>query len=67
MSVQIAYLNAVTGHHVPIADGRIPSENLLVLVAAPHGIINAGRSPDGETRELRPVVVVVVPSVDIMA
>ena len=60
-------MNAGTGHPVPLVDGSIPSVNLLARVAAPHGIINAGRSPDGGTRELRPGVVVVVPSVDSLA
>ena len=67
MGKKIAYLNAGTGHPIPLADGRIPSVNLLARVAAPHGIINAGRSPDGGTREFRPGVVVVIPSVDSLA
>jgi len=65
---KIAYLNAVVARHiVPIPGGSIPSENLLGSVAAPHGIINAGSSPDGGARESRPGVVVVVPSVDRLA
>ena len=60
-------MNAGTGHPVPLVDGRIPSVNLLAGVAAPDGIINAGSSPDGGTREFRPGIVVVVPSVDRLA
>ena len=63
----IAYLNAGAGHPVPLASGSIPSVNLLSSVAAPDGIINAGSSPDGGTREFGPGVVVVVPLVDRLA
>ena len=60
----IAYLNAGTRHRVPSAGGSIQSPNLMERVAAPDGIINAGSSPDGNTRDVCPRVVVVVPSVD---
>ena len=64
---KVTYLNAGTGHPVPFVGGSIPSVNLLAGVAAPDGIINAGSSPDGSTREFRPGIVVVVPSVDRLA
>ena len=52
-------MNAGTRHLVPSAGNSIPSKNLLGIVAAPDGIINAGSSPDGGTREFCPVVIVV--------
>jgi len=60
-------LNAGARHLVPIAGGSIPSVNLLGSVAAPDGMINASSSPDGDTREIYPGVVVVVPLVDRVA
>jgi len=60
----IAYLNAGTRNLVPIVSGGVPSVNILGGVAAPDGIINAGSSPDGGTREVLPAVVVVVPLVN---
>jgi hypothetical protein len=59
-------LNAGARHKIPIAGGSIPSENLLASIAAPDGIINAGSSPDGGTREFRPGVIVVVPLEDML-
>jgi len=60
-------LNAGARHLIPVAGGSIPSVNHLGSVAAPDGIINAGSSPNGVTREFCPGVVVVVPLVDGLA
>ena len=66
---KISYLRASTRYLVPFAGGNIPSENSLASAAAPDGIIDAGRSPNGGTRECYPArgVVIVVPLVDRLA